>query len=301
MYQTILRVIIPSVTLFATAANTMLLMVLFKFGHLLQPANKMLRQFLAIQDIALCSTYCAVNLAVLYLDQDIPSLLCDSLSIVAVMIFRCQWSSISIIAIERYIYVVHPLKYPRLMTKCKTLVGIGVCIAITVIFTIVTEVFFDRKLDVILLACIYNNTVSSNIHIFVFAIPSFIITITISVVLWKVTKKIHAEDPAITKPQIRKSFKLISFISGTFWITYIPFMTAFLVSEVLSKNLGFFNEALLSPFKSSCVFIIIYGSPSINPVLQFYLHTDLWIGLQRLFGKKLLFSYQREIKEAMNI
>ena len=299
MYQTILKVIFPGVTLWATTANVVLLLVLFKFGHLLQPTHKMFRQFIAVQDILLCCTYCSLNLSVLYLDQDIPSSVCVCLSIICAATFRCQWLSISIMAIERYIYVVHPLRYPHLMTKCKTLTGIGICIAIPLIFTMVTEGLFNRKLDVIRLACTYHDTASKIAQVAIFCIPSFIITTTISIVLWKLTKRIQDQDRAMTTPKIRKSFKLIAFISGSFWMTYIPFLTTEWLSEVVSMKLGYVNETMLSIIKFSCLFVSVYGSSSINPALQFYLDNDLWIGLQKLFGRKKMFSYQREIRDAM--
>ena len=101
--------------------------------------------------------------------------------------------------------------------------------------------------------------------------------------------------------KIRENFKLIAFVSGSFWMTYIPFVITIFLSKGLSAQLEYSNETLLSVLTFSCLFVIIYGSSCINPVLQFYLDADLWIGLQRLFGRKLLFGYQREIREAMEI
>ena len=153
-----------------------------------------------INKIVFQKTNYSLNLVVLYYDQDTLPPVCSCLNVISITIFRCQWLGISIIAIERYIYVVHPLRYPHLMTKCKTVIGIGICIAIPVIFTMVTDGLIDHKLDTVRLSCIHNDPTSVIAQIVIFIIPSFVITITVSVALWKFDKE---------NPGSRKSYAYI--------------------------------------------------------------------------------------------
>ena len=298
--QTVLIVVIPGLTLFATAANVMLLLVLLKFTHLSQSVNRIIRQVIAIEDILLCNLYCALNMLVLYFDQEIPMLICQSLSICSATVFRCRFLAICIMALERYVFVAHPLKYIHLVTKGKTQLGIVASVLLPLIFTFVTELLCDRELNTESLSCVFKQPEVTIAQSIIFVIPSFLFTMAISMNVWSLAKKRQNQpESGMSQTQIKKSFRLIAFISGTFWITFIPPQIVMFVSAAASMYFKYSNLTMMLLINASCLSVTVYGSPTFSPVLQFYLDNDLWIGLKRLFGMKLLFRQQQEVIEAI--
>ena len=180
MYKILLGIFIPMVTVWAVISNLLLTIVLIKFPKLLQPNNLMIRKVITSLDITFVSNLCLLNLLVLHYGSETPILLCNYLSYIGGTIVTSQCLTLTVMAIERYVYVVHPLKYNQMITKGRIVAGLLSCILMPTCFTVVSEYLTERKLSLKSLFCTSDNTVVILAKMFMFIIPSFCFTIGIS-------------------------------------------------------------------------------------------------------------------------
>ena len=222
MYEILLKIFIPILTVWAAVFNVLLMVVLMKFPKLLQPNNLITRKVIIMLDIMLVSTLCTLNLLILHYGIKTPILLCRYLTYIGATLMTNQCLSLTVMAIDRYVYVLHPLKYNQVITKGRIVAGLLCCLLLPTCFTVVSESLIERKLSLRSLMCTSDHTIVTALKMLLFIIPSFCCTIGISMSMWKLTKKIHNTNHDLFRPQIRKNFRLISFIGGCLWMTYVP-------------------------------------------------------------------------------
>ena len=298
MYDILLKIFIPTVTVWAVASNLLLMMVLIKFPKLLQPNNLLIRKMIIILDITFVSTMCVLHFSVLHYGDGTLTLLCNYLTYIGVVIVSSQFLTLAVMAIERYVFVVFPLKYGQLVTKSRSIAGLLSCILLPTIFTVVSESLSQRRLSLKSLACISDSPMVTLVRILLFVIPSFCCTLWISVSMWKLTRKIHNTEYISFRPQTRKNFRLISFISGCLWMTFIPGAILVAIANVILSGSPEYHDVAFYLYVVSTI-IGSYISSSINPVIQFNVDKDLWIAVKKLCGKKVYFSYQKEYLEGI--
>ena len=293
MYEIILEIFIPTVTVWAVTSNLLLMIVLIKFPKLLQPYNLMTRKVIITLDITFVASFCLLNLLVLHYGSETPILLCNYLSYTRATIMSCQCLTLAVMSIERYVYVVHPLKYNQLITKGRIVAGLLSCILMPTCFTVVSEYLTERKLSLKSLFCTSDHTIVVLAKMLIFIIPSFCCTIGISLSLWKMTRQIHNTNNAFFQPQVRKSFRLIAFISGCLWMTIFPAAVMVAIAIVFFQP---FQKTRMSHYICTLCQQLWH---LMNPILQFYVDKDLWIAVKKLCGKKVYFSYQKEYLEGI--
>ena len=298
MYDIPLKIFIPIVLAWAVTSNVLLMVVLIKFPKLVQPNNLIIRKVIISLDITFVSAVGTLNLFVLYYGNNTPTLLCNYLTYIAGTLVVSQCLTLTVMAIERYVYVVHPLKYNQMITKGRIVAGLLSCILLPTCFTVASEPLIERRLSLKSLMCTSDETIVNLCKMLLFIIPSFCCTIGISVSLWKLTRKINSTNDALFKPQVQKNFRLIAFISGCLWMTYIPGAVLVAIANVLLSTSSEYHDVAVYLYLITSI-VVSYASSSINPVLQFYVDKDLWIAAKKLCGKRVYFSFQKEYLEGI--
>ena len=113
MYQIHHKIFIPIVLVWAVTSNVLLMVVLIKFPNLVQRNNLITCKVIITLDITFVS---AVG-TILYYGDNTPTLLCNYLTCIAASIVASQCLTLTVLAIERYVFVVHPLKYNQVMNS----------------------------------------------------------------------------------------------------------------------------------------------------------------------------------------
>ncbi|XP_041372846.1 beta-2 adrenergic receptor-like [Gigantopelta aegis] len=180
-----------------------------------------------------------------------------------IMIFVClntqSFTTITLIGVERFIYIVYPYKYPNLVTKTKVLFGIT--------FTWIAGVFMDVAVMSSIAwekRCNSNSTVNPNMIMAGIGVYTFL-AITVGVmysyityVAFKHMTSIHAQTRGGVVNSLRRSsfkaVKLFLAVYSVFILCWIPFFVLNVVGTSLAKSIAT-SLAFLSSGLNFCVYV----------------------------------------------
>ena len=199
--------------------------------------------------------------------------------------------SIFWIAVDRYIFIAHPLHYPLLVTSTRTFLVIGFTWLSTTVQLAVMIAVGQRP--VIGMTCKYSIFITKTMWIYI-NMPEFIglsmITIVlytaISCIAYKHGKRIAAlKQPyntyeATTNRQQKRIAKMMIMVLGTFFICYIPILIVSIVE-------WFFTKSLLMVVLEKITVIIAWTNTWINPIIYAWNSKQFNLSFRKLLGLKV--------------
>ena len=203
---------------------------------------------------------------------------------------------IAFIAIERYIFFCHPLKYINIITG-KTVTATLISIyMVSFIYTITLEAVIGRTYHTSVMSCqLPQSTLRLGIHFaLVYLIPAIEVIIII-IVIRRLNKRasvapalpanynanaegsVNGADQILLQ-QMARNVRMILLISGAFWGTTLP---ASLISTIVHSTGGTWAEldARVYPIQSHllkmCSYLVSLVSSFLNPIIYYWSRRDL--------------------------
>lgn len=141
--------------------------------------------------------------------------------------------------------------------------------------------------------------------IITWTVLAMLIFICIIVALYLFQKKRTTDTEGSMNPDgsiARKAIKLIILVSGSQLLTFIPgFWGRFVILRVWSEQEleAGVNVPALTMVRLMCMAMSVI-SATCNPICQFVIEKDLFVGLRKMLGQNVYFLWQREILTAVN-
>ena len=277
-------------------SNSTLVAVLLKYPVATRP-NATIRIILALSDMLMCFQSLNVLISLWFMDSLFNIYFCGIASDIARSNFFFSFMVIATLATERYVYLLRPLKYHSLV-KAKFIISFLVTYftALSVYF-LVYGYLYGYVYEVSILSCPVGKPLVKQILL---NMCLFVLTpaVIIGFVCVKTQKSIKVFSEQALNINIRKSIRLILLVSHSLILTSLPAFLYRLVTIAFPINID--RRSMLT--LGQITFVIMFAlSPALNPAIQFFTDADLFIGLLKLFGKNADFSWQREVKAAVNV
>ena len=131
----------------------------------------------------------------------------------------------------------------------------------------------------------------------IYGLPLIIIGVALLVI-----KRLQscAVNPEIgIRKNIKMTVRLILLLSGTCVVALLPIVIA-RVAVVRYFSSRQDSESVVITLRILTLILCLL-SPSLNPLIQFTLQRDMYVGAIRLFGSTSYFSWQREMQTTVNV
>ena len=202
----------------------------------------------------------------------------------------CNTHSILWIAVDRYIYISHPLRYPTLVTSTRTFAVIG-CIwlyttgqfAIVFVWGQKLRMGMTCKFSVFLNHTVYNNILMP--QILVKAIVTVGLYIAIANIAYKQGKAIAALNQpydtheATVNRQQKRIAKMMITVLGTFFVAYIP-------QSIASVLLGMYSTSMSIIILEKITELIYWVNTWANPIIYAWKSRDFRVAFRKILGLK---------------
>ena len=281
------------------ASNSMLIAVLLKYRVTTKP-NRTIRIILALIDMLMASHASCTLIPLLFMDSLFNLQVCSVVSDIAQATLHLTFMVTATLAVERYIYLIKPLEY-HLVLKPKYLTGFLLTyFTLLLLYFLINGHIKGHQYKFTELSCLPKRP--NNLHL---ALRILIIILLPAIIILFVlikTKGLHSSQMTqqqqvenITKKSF-KSFKLILLVSSSFIISIFPlYILRVTIVRITEKATDIVILMRLS------IITLLVVSSALNPLIQLIVDKDLFVGVLKLIGKKADFSWQREMKMAVNM
>ena len=298
--EVVLNMICTAVFVIAIfTGNILLLTVMWKL-NLLQPCNRLLRTFIAVTDMILAISAGNLITSTSVLKYLYLNWFCLINTKVTSFCLGVLLNLSAILAVERYIFIVHPMRYLVWVTKSKVVLSFIGILSLLITYFIVNSSMINGDLVHYLHASFVCGTGKAIVYFFLFIFPGMVI-ICIAVIKLVIFVRRFAPNSA-EAIDAKKAIKLILLLSGALFITYIPsYVIRMAILQVWTwdeLDSGVNIPAFIAVRCTS--FILSFMSSASNPIIQFYVEKDLWVGLRKIMGWKAYFANQVDMLEAAN-
>ena len=277
-------------------SNSTLIAVLLKY-RVTTKLNRIIRIILALTDMSICSLAFCMLIPLLFMDSLFNLQFCSIVTDTAYALIYFSIMITATLAVERYVYLIKPLKY-HLWLKSKYVVSFLLTFFtfLLLYFLIIGQVQ-KRQYDFTELTCPAKRP--GKIHLALRICMLFVLpAVVIALVLIKTTRLHTAQmvQQQLVKSMVTKSFKLILLLSSSFIITTFPlYILRMIIVGIVQKG-----TYLVILMRISVITMLLLSS-ALNPLIQFFIETDLFVGVLKLLGKNADFSWQREMKKVVNV
>lgn len=300
--QVAYTVFIVSSSMWIYGCNSLLITVIYRDLSLHTPAM-LLRCTIALLDVLICTCSQIIGVLTLFLGHDTPYVVCMIFSTATIGFVFVNMFMTSLLAVERYLYIVHPLRHTVLITNRNLIAAIAVIVTIVLIYLIVTEIRDGRSLLLSMLSCQLKS--GSVVAMVFFVLPPFVVTVYVLVQLVRLkirlSNTVSVTVPYFTQQQqhtancltsrlmvskqsLVKNLKMVTLVSGSLWLTAIPAYAVRLLilvkwpwEELETRS----NMAAFTVMRITNLVMTLVSS-GLNPVIQFYMEEPLRIGMKRL-------------------
>lgn len=237
---------------------------------------------------------------------------CHTISVAGEVLVFTNMLCISLVAVERYVYLAYPLQYIRWMTsKCIVIFSV-LLLMLPTVYGCVTEVIYGRKRNISTMACQLEKIKASQ-SIAIFILPSIFASLfSIFKLLWmRFNLQANIARPAgdantivvgVSLESFSKIIKTVVLLSCSLWLTFVPTAIVrvsikryFTWEELAEKSNMYVFIAM-----RICSLLLTLIPSALNPIIQFWLEEDLRTGFLRLVGIRRDFAWQRQQREVFN-
>ena len=281
-------------------SNITLITVLLKY-KLATPPNAALRIALAISDIVVGSLSLYILIPLLFMDNLFNVTVCG-------VVTDCVRATIGLsmiitvtLSFERLIYFKEPLRYTSLERDQYLLSFLILYYTAVIIYFVTVGVISGHTYKTSELSCPGKNV--NTLHLFVrlavsFGIPTVII-VSVLIMIKKVQSCALAPEAGHFRESIRRTVRLILLLSGSTIVALLPITAAYITILRYFPSRQESESVVISLRNLTLILCLL--SPSLNPVIQFILEKDMYVGALRLFGRTAFFSWQREMQTTVNV
>jgi hypothetical protein len=272
-------------------------LVLLKNDRILQ-SYRILRCTAAILDSTLGICGLLIPPWLIFNDFQVPLLFCNIVSLVGVTSIFAIVNITTLINIDRYFYILNPLKYLVYMSPRKTMIYVFLAVSIPFVTLLRNRVSYGVS---IIPSEIFCGSDRTGVYLLIFMVTPCAFVSVFSIAKMRNYIKVASESNCqyAGGVSVKKHFKLVILVSGALWFTYIP---SWLIRVVLNQ---FYHTDYINSPDGHTIFTILrlnsllisYVSSSMNPCFLYFIEKDLFVGLQRILGRKVDFEWQRQIKE----
>ena len=283
------------------ASNCTLIRILLKYKITTSP-NAAIRIILALTDMLMCSVATCALIPLWSMDNLFHLTFCSVMTDTAYGTGFFIFTIITTLAVERYLYFIKPLKYQSIV-KSKYLVCILLVLFMVVLtYFLVSGHMYGHEYKVSELSC-----PATQVHLWhlgirvsiLFVVPGIIILFALSKMKSLLSNKSSPGSQEI-KNSLKKSFRLVILSSGSFYIAAPIYLIRFTIVKLSSTIDIQQNQTTITIIRILTI-IFCFLPSAVNPLMQFFVDNNLFIGLQKLFGQSVHFSWQQEIKDIVNV
>ena len=283
-----LRVLGASMTIFG---NLLTIIAVARFESLQNNTSYFICSLAVADLITGCTTPIAIALNVLGIYHPFYLLLCPFHIVFTLLSIMNNICSIFWIAVDRYIFIAHPLHYPFLVTSTRTFSVIGftwlfntVQLAVMIAVGQRPEIGMTCRHSIYLTKVMWNYILLP--QLLVFALITTSLYTAISCIAYKQGKKIAALNQpyntyeATTNRQQKRIAKMMLLVLGTFFMCYIP-------QSIVSVLEWFYRDSLLMVVLEKITVIIFWTNTWINPIIYAWNSKDFQLAFRKLLGLKV--------------
>lgn len=220
----------------------------------------------------------------------IPEWFCTVCGVLSPGMVFISFHTLGLIAIERFYFFVHPLKYPLKFTPRLTGCAIGCIWVVALLFSLIIEMMAPKQFYVTIIHC---QTPSARLFTFIqivlYLMPAFLCTVFSLIKLYMLQSSHQARVEDVPNEAFQRSakkfkksrgaaIKIIVLTSGTFWITFLPVgvfrMIVFSHGFTWDYLDSFENAQLSYTFRYLNVFLFTLSS-ALNPIIYLYTHKPM--------------------------
>ena len=283
-----LRVLGASMTIFG---NLLTIIAVARFESLQNNTSYFICSLAVADLITGCMTPIAIALNVLGKYHPFYLLLCPFHIVFTLLSIMNNICSIFWIAVDRYIFISHPLHYPLLVTSTRTFSAIGftwlfTAVQLAVMFAVGQrpEIGMTCRHSIYLTKAMWNYIILP--EVLVIALITTVLYTAISCIAYGQGKKIAAlKQPyntyeATTNQQQKRIAKMMLLVLGTFFMCYIP-------QSIVSILEWFYKDSLVMVVLEKITVIVFWTNTWINPIIYAWNSKDFQLAFRKLLGLKV--------------
>ena len=291
IYSSVLeRDITISITIFSTLLSLFgqsLILVAIVLNPSLHTVQFNILANQCVCDLIMTVSTTAQGLTVIILGRSNDVIICSILSVIGVGMFFSLQMLGGVLALERYIFFCHPIRYSQICSMRKVNSVILFCYVFPLLS--LSPTYAGREFQSASLLCEFKTSTSRVIiNAVAYRVIPFALIIFSLYRIWRITKS-NRVAPALpsnaarpsTPPvtvQAKSAMQMVLLVSGTFWLAYFPA----LIMRVVAFRLGYSIEDINSrrafvPAILIRIGIFMYGTISslLNPIIYMYSRKDL--------------------------